>query len=142
DRKPVEMLSQRCLLIEMLDQATLPRRSEIEGGNERSEEAHIAGEDEGLFDSIQARRFEPEREHFCVGDGSVGAAEGLDPGLEEFRRLAFVPTRGLLGAACRFPIPKHGAEITIALSLSRSGRTKIFAADRYGEVRPQAEFAS
>ena len=72
--------------VEILDQAALPRRREIERRDQRGEQADVAHADVGRGHAVFGRGLEPERQHLGIGGGGVGAAEGLDAGLQEFAR--------------------------------------------------------
>ena len=79
--------------------------------------------------SVVRRRFEPERQHFGVGGGLVGAAERFDAGLQKFgRRIAAVT--------------EDRAEIAKARGLSGGGRGEIVARHRNGEIGAQAQLAA
>ncbi len=128
DGEPIEILRQRGLVVEVLDQPPLPGRREIERGDQRGKQADVADADVGCGKPVMRGGVEPEREHFGVRRRGVAAAEGFDAGLQEFARA--------------FAMAKDRAEIAEALRLAGRGRGEIVARDRDGEVGPQAQFVA
>ena len=86
ERQFIEIVRQRPLPVEILDEAALPRRRQIERGDEGGKQPDIADADFRRGQAVDRGRLEAEREHFGVGRRLVVAAEGFDAGLQEFRR--------------------------------------------------------
>ena len=84
-RQLIEIVRQRPFPVEILDQPALPRRREIERGDEGGKQPDVADADFRRRQAIKRRRLKPEREHFGVGRCLVAAPERLDAGLQEFR---------------------------------------------------------
>jgi len=84
DGKPIEVLHQRGLVIEVLDQAALPRGREVERRDQGRKQRDVAHADVGGAQAVVRRGLEPKREHFGICRRLVGAAEGFDAGLQEF----------------------------------------------------------
>ena len=124
DGEPIEVLQQRGLVIEILDQAALPGGGQVERGNQGGEQRDVAHTDVGRIQAVVRRGLEPEREHFGIRRRLVRAAEGFDAGLQEFA--------GALGT-----MAEHRTEIAEGLRGAGSGRSEIVARDRDGEVRAQ-----
>ena len=92
ERELIEIVRQRAFAIEILDQPALPRRREIERGDEGGEQPDVAHADFRRVHAILRGRLKPERQHFGVGRRLVLAAE-------DFRcRLAGIP----------LPLPRGG----------------------------------
>ena len=125
----IEIVRQRPLPVEILDQAAFPGRRQIERGDEGGEQPDVADADFRRGQPIERGGFEPERQHFRVRRRFVRPAEGFDAGLQEFRRRAFA-------------MAKHGAEIAITGRLAGRRRLQVGARHRNGEVGPQAQFAA
>ena len=128
ERQFIEIVRQRPLSVEILDQAALPRRRQIERGDKSGKQPDIADADFRRGHAINRGGFEAEREHFGVGRRLVVAAEGFDAGLQEFRGRSFA-------------MAEHRAEVTKARCLAGGRRLQIGARNRDGEVGPQAQFA-
>ena len=86
ERQAFEVLRERGLAVEVLDQPPLPGRRQIERGDQRGEQPDIAGHDRGALAAEMRGGLESERQRFGVGGGLVGSPERLDPGLQEFTR--------------------------------------------------------
>ncbi len=129
EHQAVEVLRQIGLAVEILDQPPLPRRRQIEPGDQAGKQRDVADPDVGLRQSVMRGRLQPERQHLGVGRRLVGTSEGFDAGLQEFGRLiaAVAEYRPEIAEAGR-PAGERGGEIV--------------ARNRDGEVRPQAEFAA
>ena len=85
----VEVVREAAGAVEILHQAALPGRREIERGDQRGEQPDIAHADFRRRDAVMRGRLEAEREHLGVGRGGVAPPERLDARLQEFgRRLA------------------------------------------------------
>ena len=121
-RQLIEIVRQRPLPVEILDQAPLPGRRQVERGDEGGKQADIADADFRRRQPVERRRLEPERQHFGVGRRLVLAPEGFDAGLQDFGGRAFA-------------MPKHDAQIAIARDLAGRGRFQVGARHRDGEVR-------
>ena len=120
---------QRAGAVEVLDQAALPGGRQVERGDQRREQADVAHADFGIGGAVLAHAVEREREAFGVGGLAVGAAERLDPGLQQFR-------------AAVAAVAEHRAEIAIGRGTAGRGFFQVLAADRDGEVRAQAQLAA
>ena len=129
ERHLIEIVLERGFAVEILDQAALPHRRQIERGDESRKQPDVADADLGRADAVLRGRFEPERQHFGVGRRLVGAAEAFDAGLEEFGRRAVA-------------MAEHRAEIAEAGGLSGLRRSQIIARHRNGQIGPQAQFAA
>ena len=127
DGQAVEIVRQRGLVIEILHQPPLPGRRQIERRDQRREQPDVADPDLGRRQAVVAGRLEAERQHLGIGRRDVGAAEGLDAGLQELGRLVVA-------------VAKHRAEIAESRRLAGRRRGQIVARDRDGEVGPQAQF--
>ena len=124
-----EVLRQVGLAVEVVDQATLPRRREIERGDQRGEQRDVAGFHVGGRQAIARGCLEPQCEHFRIGGRRVGTAETLDTALQEFS--AFSGT-----------VPEDRAEVAVARRLARERGGKEVARDRDGQIGPQAELGA
>ena len=129
ERQPVEIVGERGFAVEVFDQAALPRRCEIERGDEGGEQPHVADANLRRRQAVESGRLEPKRQHFGVGRRLVMPGEGLDPGLHE------------LGGGA-LAMAKHRSEIAEAGRLAGPRRLQIGARDRNGEIGPQAQFAA
>ena len=87
DRQHVEVALETAGAVEILHQAALPGRREIEAFDQRREQADVAHADFGSAHAEFGERFKSERQHLGVGGRGVGAAERLDAGLQEFIRV-------------------------------------------------------
>ena len=114
------------LAVEILHQPPFPGRREIERGDQRREQPDVAHADVRRRQAVMRGRLETEREHLGVGGGGVGAAEGLDAGLQEFGRAVAA-------------VAEHRAEIAEALRAARPRARRDSRANRDGEIRPQAK---
>ena len=126
-RQHVEIALEAAGAVEILHQAALPRRREVEAFDQRGKQADVAHADLGRGDAELGDRFKPEREHLGIGGGGVGAAEGFHAGLQEF-----------VGAVVA--LAEHRAQIAEAGRLAGFRRTEVVARHRDGEIGPQAEF--
>jgi hypothetical protein len=68
-----QILRERFLAVEILDQPSLPGGREIERRHQRREQPDVAHADFRLADAVVAGRFQPEREHLGVGGRDVRA---------------------------------------------------------------------
>src|SRR5262249_54929487 len=84
DRKPIEILGQRGLVVEILDQAPLPRRREIERFDQSCEQRNIAHADGWLGEREMGGGLKPKRDGFGIGCRLVWASKRFDAGLPEF----------------------------------------------------------
>ena len=85
ERELVEIVRQRPFPVEILDQAALPGRRQIERGDEGGKQPDVADADVRRRQAIKRGRFEPERQHFGVGRRLVLPGEEFDAGLQELR---------------------------------------------------------
>lgn len=123
---------ERARAVEILHQPPLPNRRQVQSGNQRGEEAHVAHADHGCRAAVVPDGFEREHHAFGVGRFAVLPPERFDAGLQIFA-----------GAAAL--IAEHGAEIAIArgqgLPLARWARqTGIVRSGRRQSSSP-AEFS-
>ena len=128
DGEPIEILRQRCLVVEVLDQAPLPGGREIECRDQGAKQRHVTRADVGCAQAVMRGRVEPERQHFGIRRRRIRPGEGFDAGLQEF-------------AAALGAMPEHRTEIAKAPRLAGRGRGEIVARDWNGEVGAQAQFA-
>ncbi len=112
-REALEILGERRLAVEILEQAPLPCRREFERRDQRGEQRNVAGEDRRIGDAVMGGGLQPERQRLGIGRRGVGAAEGFDAGLEEFA--------GARGEA-RAAVAEHRAEIAEARRPRRAPR--------------------
>ncbi len=129
ERQLIEVMFERGFAVEILDQAPLPRRRQIERCDEGGEQTDIAYTDVWCARAVLRGRFQPERQHFGVGRRFVLPPETLDAGLQKFGRGAFAVT-------------KYRAEIAKACRRPRRRRGQIIARHRNGQIGPQAQFAA
>jgi hypothetical protein len=125
----VEIVGEAALAVEILDQAPLPRRREVECADQGGEQRDVAHADRRLGEAVMRGRLEREGERLGVGCRSVGAAERLDADLEEFRRAVLA-------------LAEHRAEVAEFCGLAGGRRGEVVARDRDGEVGPEAELAA
>ena len=125
-RQAVEVVAQAAGAVEVLDQAALPRRREVERADQRREQADVAHAQVGLIDAVVGGRLEPERDHFRVGRGDVAPAERFDAALRELARRVRA-------------IAEHRAEVAEARGLPGGGRGEVIPGHRDGQVRAQAQ---
>ena len=128
-RQAVEVAGEIGLAVEVLGQAPLPHRGEIQRVEQRREQRHVAHADLGCGEPVMGGRLEAEGERLGIGRRLVGAPEQLDAGLQELARL--------LAA-----LAEHRAEIAEARRAPGRGRRDVVARHRNGEVRAQAELAA
>src|SRR5262249_57110336 len=110
----IEILRQIGLAVEIFDQPPLPRRRQIEPGNEACEQRDVANLDVWRSETVVGGRFETKRKHLGVGRRFVGTSERFDAGLRKFCRT--------IGA-----MAEKRTEINIAGRLSRRASSKIVA---------------
>ena len=73
EREHVEVVRERGLAVEVLHQAALPGRREIERRDQRGEQPDVAHADFRRGDAVMRGGLEAEREHLGVGRGLVAA---------------------------------------------------------------------
>ena len=108
DGEPIEILRQRCLVIEILDQPPLPRGRQIERRDKGAKQGDIAHSDAGRGKPVMRRRLNPKRQHFAIYRRDILATERFNACLQEFP--AAVPA-----------MTKHRAEIAKATRLAGFG---------------------
>src|SRR5215468_5756048 len=128
DSEPIEILRQRCLMIEILDQPPLPRGCEIKHRDKGAKQGYIAHANVRRGEAVMRRRLKSERQHFGIRGCDILPAEGFDAGLQEF-------------AAAVAAMTKHRPEIAKTARLAGFGRGEVVARDRNGEVGAQTQFA-
>ena len=128
ERELIEIVRQRPFPVEILDQAALPGRRQIERGDEGGKQPDVADADVRRGQAIKRGRFQPQRQHFGVGRRLVLPGEEFDAGLQKLGGQSLA-------------VAKDGAEIAERGRLAGRRRLQIGARDRNGEVGPQAQFA-
>ena len=129
EHQPVEIVLEAAGAVEILHQAPLPGRRQLERRDQRGEQADVAQADFRGIDAVMGGRLEAERQHLGIGGRDVAPAERFDAGLEEF---AFA-----VGA-----MAEHLAEIAEAFRLAGGRRREIVARHRDGEVGAQTKLAA
>ena len=111
EREHIKVVRERGLAVEVLHQAALPRRREIERRDQRGEQPDVAEADFRRRHAVVRDRLEAERQHLGVGRRLVGAAERLDAGLQELRRR-------------RPSVSEDGSEVAEVLPENRPRKTR------------------
>ena len=114
---------------EIARKAPLPGGRQFERREHGPEQAGVADAQAWRREAVALHAVEREREDLGIGRGGVGPADQFDAGLQE-----------LAGPAG--PVPEGRPVIAIGAEARRIAAGDMIAADRNGQLGPQAEFAA